>query len=341
MRPSATLAKFESYIYNTARRHLSERGYVELFPPRVVRASGACENIDTLFTVAGAGDERWWQAADGSKLPAYLAQTGQLYLEALVPELGKTYCVGQSFRAEPATDNRHLSEFTMVEIEFSGGFEQLLHEIQEYVKALADSVVSRRDLATHEWGLTESTINRLRGLVRTFPRITYDEAIAMLAQQGENIKWGDDISSAREQKLVQTFGNQPLFITHFPDPMWPEHKNLEVEKFFNMLPDANTPGRVLSCDLILPFAGESVGAAARVHDPVVMKDRLVNSKMFRRLLAKGGSIDDFAWYLERVAEKSVPHAGCGFGMARILQWLRGADSVTDSVTFPSNRARLI
>lgn len=341
MRPSATLAQFESHIYTTARRHLAERGYIELFPPRVVRASGACENIDTLFTVAGAGDDHWWRSSDDKPLPAYLAQTGQLYLEALVPELGKTYCVGQSFRAEPATDNRHLSEFTMVEIEFAGGFEQLLHEIQEYIKALADSIVSRQDVAISDWGLTENTIDRLRSLVRTFPRVTYDQAITMLQGQDKNIKWGDDINSAHERQLVATFGNQPLFITHFPDPMWPEHKNLEVEKFFNMLPDANTPGRVLSADLILPFAGESVGAAARVHDAVVMKERLINSKMFRRLLAKGGSIDDFTWYLERVAEKSVPHAGCGFGMARILQWLRGADSVTDSVTFPSNRARLI
>jgi asparaginyl-tRNA synthetase len=297
----------------------------------MVRASGACENVDTLFEVAGQGEQFWWRDEKMyNSLPAYLAQTGQLYLEAYVPDLEKVYCVGPSFRAEPAIDGRHLSEFMMIEIEFAGGFEDLLQEIEGFIKAIGKRVY-RVTGAEH-----------LSDFSKPFSRLTYDQAIEKLKEIGEDINWGDDINSAREKKLVEKMGNGPLFITHFPDPMHPEGQGIEVEKFFNMLPDPDHPGRVLSSDLILPFAGESVGAAARVHIPEVMKDRLMKSNMFKRLQEKGGSLEDFRWYLDRLEQRgSVPHAGCGFGMARILQWLHGGDDITQAVTFPCSRVSLI
>jgi aspartyl/asparaginyl-tRNA synthetase len=59
------------------------------------------------------------------------------------------------------------------------------------------------------------------------------------------------------------------------------------------------------------------------------------------LIKKGGSLDDFAWYLERVKEKSLPHSGCGFGIARILKFIRGEGDIKKVVTFPSNQESII
>jgi aspartyl/asparaginyl-tRNA synthetase len=78
--------------------------------------------------------------------------------------------------------------------------------------------------------------------------------------------------------------------------------------------------------LILPFGGEAVGAAQRVHKFKELKWRLENSRMFKRLKNKGGGINDFSWYLKKV-KKSVPHAGCGFGIARILKFIRGKKDI--------------
>ena len=136
-------------------------------------------------------------------------------------------------------------------------------------------------------------------------------------------------------------GGVPLFITRFPDPMVDFGKTIEVEKFFNMLPDPENSGRVLSCDLILPFAGESVGAAARVHLPDILEQRLKGSRMFKRLVEKGGDISDFQWYIDQVKKASVPHAGCGFGLARIVQWALATDDIRHSVAFPANRMQLV
>jgi len=337
---SFSTAKLEHYAMKFARRYLDDHGFFEMFPPRIVRASGACENIDTLFEVAMDGQMDWFKP-EGKSSHAYLAQTGQLYLEAFVPELNKTYCVGSSFRAEPKVDERHLTEFTLLEIEFVGNFDQLLRHIEGVIQAMVHGIISLPASEIKDSGLLDR-VQKLSILPHKFKKISYDEAIAKLQELGETIHWGDDISSAHEKRLLTEIDNQPLFIVRYPDPIFKRDKEIEVEKFFNMIPDHENAGRVLSADLILPFGGESVGAAARVYQSAEMIDRLKNSKMFARLVEKGGSLDDFKWYINNLEEKgSLPHAGCGFGVARILQWLLGKNSIIDSVTFPSNRGHII
>ncbi len=321
-------------MFSHARHHLEDEGYVEIHVPRVVRASGACENVNTLFEVSNEKNFAWF----GSQ--SYLAQTGQLYLEALVPTVGKVYCAGPSFRAENAVDNRHLTEFQMIEIELPSNFDGLLREIEGVVSAIARGMVS--DHAAGKLTLSEESNERLRDCPQVFPKVTYDEAIDILKESGERIEWGDDISSTREKMLLEHFGEKPLFITRYPDPHWDHGKEIEVEKFFNMLPDPDYKGRVLSADLILPYGGEAVGSAARVHRADVMVSRLKRSRMFKRLLALGGSLDDFRWYTDILEKQgSIPHAGCGFGMARIAQWILGTTDIREAVVFPSNRASLI
>ena len=125
-----------SQILKAGRESLEKRGYTEMVVPRIVRATGACENVNTLFEVAVNKDFNFFNSQ------AYLAQTGQLYLEAYVPKLERVYCCGPSFRAEGSVDNRHLTEFMMMEIEFAGDFDNLLAEIEFFVKDIAESVVA-------------------------------------------------------------------------------------------------------------------------------------------------------------------------------------------------------
>lgn len=334
MKNKLPIAILEAQVFKSARGYLEREGFVEIFPPRIVRASGACENVNTLFEVSSQKDFNWF--GHPKKHQAYLAQTGQLYLEAFVPYVGKVYCVGPSFRAETGNDNRHLIEFQMVEIEFAGNFNELLGHIESFIYAIVQDLVKFPIEKQKQMGLQESDIIRLAKTPPVFPKLTYTEAIQRL-----NLNWGDDIDSKKEAELTAQFNDLPIFITRYPDPMWDHGKQIEVEKFFNMLPDPQNPGLVLSADLILPISGEAVGSAARVDDLKTLLYRLSSSRMYKRLLDMGGSIDDFKWYIERSKENMVPHAGCGFGMSRILRWISGTDDIKKAVAFASNQHHII
>ena len=322
--------------------HLRDRGFLRVTVPRIVPASGACENVDTLFEIAVNGDPRWFQ---GGHKRSYFAQTGQLYLESLLGEGGlpKFYCVGPSARAEASVDNRHLTEFEMIEIEFRGSFEELLSEIEMFIGALVKSIQAIPENELPAYSLP-ADLKHLENHPEVFPKIKYKDAIAELG-----LPWGIDISSSQEQQLIANHGNCPILITHFPNPMSEKMQLLfdyKVEKlaikFFNMIPDPENPDYVLSCDCIVPFGGECVGSAARVHNAKEFKNRLMASPMFKRLKEKDTYAEEgFAWYLGMLEKcPSVPHAGCGFGMSRIFQYLLAESDITKVVVLPSNRARL-
>jgi asparaginyl-tRNA synthetase len=334
MQEKIITAKLENQVIGSMKNWLHEAGFFEIFPPKIVRASGACENVDTLFEIGVSGNMHWFCPQNPHK--AYLSQTAQLYLEAFVPYLKKVYSVGPSFRAEEGADNRHLTEFMMMEIEFSEKFETLLSCIEKIIYKVVEDVLKLPLKKQKELGFSKEDVKRLKTIKPIFPKITYEQAVENLG-----ISYGDDISRQNEQTLMAQLGNHPFFITHFPNPLFDHGKEIEVEKFFNMIPDPKNPKRVLSADLILPFGGEAVGAAQRVHNPEELKQRLKNSRMFKRLREKGGRLDDFGWYLEKIEKKSVPHSGCGFGIGRILKFLRGREDIRSVLTFPSNQECVI
>jgi len=331
MREKSNIARLEGQVIKSMRNWLEETGFFEIFPPKIVRASGACENIDTLFEVGVNGNNQWFNPKHPCR--AYLSQTAQLYLEALTPYLKKVYSIGPSFRAEEGNDNRHLTEFTMLEIEFAGGFETLLEYIERIIFRAAKDLLNLPTAIKDGLNINQGYLEKLK---LPFPRITYDEAVKLL-----DLSFGDDISSKNEQKLIQKLGNQPVFITRFPNPLYDHGKEITVEKFFNMIPDPENQARVLSADLILPFGGEAVGAAQRVHKFEELKWRLKNSRMFKRLKEKGGELSDFNWYFQRIKEKSIPHSGCGFGMGRIMKFLTGEENIKRVITFPCNQVNII
>jgi asparaginyl-tRNA synthetase len=172
-------------------------------------------------------------------------------------------------------------------------------------------------------------IERLRRVKQPFQRMTYTKAVEMLSDL--EIQWGDDLKSNHEKLLVTLTGNQPLFITHYP-------KNI---KFFNMKENDESSAVVNSADLLMPSSGEAVGAAEREYRHEKLRERLLNSSMFKQLVEKGGSIDDFKWYLEFYENSGVPHSGCGIGLNRITQFVLGTDDIRATTAFPMNRESIL
>ena len=308
------VTKIESELLRGARKYLEEKNFVEVTVPHLTRATGACENIDTLFGLDFFGET------------AYLSQTGQLYLESLIPLLGNVYCIGSSYRAEPSVDGRHLTEFTLIEIELPTDLEGLMNHIEGLVHSM---VTTARDGASKEFEILGIDTKHLKDFPKEFHKITYTDAVKLLKDHG--VKWGDDLKSNHEKFLTEHFGG-PVFISHYPKAI----------KFFNMKENAHDPKVVNSTDLLMPGVGESVGAAEREHVFESVHRRLAESPMLRQLEKRGGSIKDFGWYLEYMKENgNVQHSGCGIGLNRVTQFVLSSDDIRTTTPYPQNRESLM
>ena len=297
-----------------ARSYVESEGFVAVHNmPHLVGITGACENIDTLFKTDFFGKQ------------AYLTQTGQLYLELMTPHLKRVYCEIQSFRAEPAVDDRHLCQFSLFEIEHQGNLNELIGHISAIVRSMTTRVVEECSDVLELFG---RDIDDLRDL--QFGCMTYERAVNYLKPEFPDLQFGDDLKAHHERVLADKLG--PMFLTHFPLPI----------KFFNMRQNEMDPRVVNSTDLILPLAGESAGAAEREFKHARLEERLKSSPMYRRLIELGGSDEDFAWYLDAHKDKDVPlHSGAGIGCARVAQFILGAKDIRDAVPFVITRHNLL
>lgn len=310
----ALVARVESALIRGADDYFREQGFVWVpSVPHIVSITGACENIDTLYSFDYHGHE------------AFLTQTGQTALEEMTQELEKVCTTIHSFRKEEVVDNRHLTEFPLVEFEFryepekEDGFDLLLENIENTIYSMVKNVVKTEKESLEKLGVD---YERLENLKKSFNRISYTKAVEILG-----IKWGEDLKSEHESKLMAEFGDKPLFITRYPEEI----------KFFNMQPNRNNLKIVNSADLLLPPGGEAVGSAVREHDYDVLIDRLDKSEMMRLLRARGKDIKDFESYLNLIKDNPVPHAGCGIGLNRVTQYVLNEKDIRKVTPYPMNK----
>jgi asparaginyl-tRNA synthetase len=298
-----------------ARKYLRHNGFMWLEVPMMTKITGACENVDTLYSLDHFGTE------------TYLAQTGQLYLEAKIPLHEKVWTIITSSRAEDAVDSRHLNQFQLVEFEHKGDFESMLKHIEGLVKSMIAEALDKNKKLLEELG----RLPELEAWVSApFARMSYTEAVEMLKGTKHEIEWGDDLTSKTEHYLVSKNGNRPLFVTHFPKKI----------KFFNMRQNDGDEDIVNSSDLIMPYSGESVGAAERENNYDRLVERLVESPMFKVLAKRGKTINDFKDYLDIIKKHPILHSGCGIGFNRISQSVLGADDIRVSANYPIQKGVL-
>ncbi|MEM7737978.1 MAG: asparagine--tRNA ligase, partial [Deinococcota bacterium] len=251
---------------------------------------------------------------------AYLSQSGQLYAEAGALAFGKVYTFGPAFRAEKSKTRKHLLEFWMIEPEVA----YLEHEgnikLQEdLVSYLVGRVLEKRKL---ELDMLERDVSRLEPTAQgDFPRLTYDEALKLLADKGEVLTWGEDFGAPHETLLGDSF-DRPVFVD-----MWPTKT-----KAFYMEPADGDPTRVKCDDLIGPEGyGELIGGSQRIHDYDLLKQRIEEH---------GLPLEAFDWYLDLRKYGSVPHSGFGIGLERTLAWICGVHHLREVIPFPRMLTRM-
>ncbi len=293
------ILRIRSEIIKAIRDFFDDRGFVMVDAPLLTPA--ACEGTTTLFET-DYFDEK-----------AFLAQSGQLYLEAAAMAFGRVYCFGPTFRAEKSKTRRHLMELWMVEPEVAYADHEDNMRLQENFV----SYVVQRVLEKHkpELEFLERDISRLENVVPPFPRITYDEAIRRLQQAGVDIQWGADFGGGDETILAEQF-DRPFCVEKYP---------AEVKAFY-MKPDPERPEVVLCDDLLAPEGyGEIIGGSQRIDDPDLLKQRMQEHELPE---------DVYAWYMDLRRYGSVPHSGFGLGLERTVAWICGLPHIRETIPFP-------
>ncbi len=250
--------------------------------------------------------------------PGYLSQTAQLYLEALIVPHERVYALTPSFRAEKSRTTRHLTEYLHLEVELAWCDLDGLLAFLERMFVYACTAVA--DRCPTELAALGRPPEELRAIRAPFERLTYARAIERLRAQGLPVEWGSDLGTAEERALTAE-SSAPLFVTHFPRDL----------KAFYMLQSDSEPPTVEAADLLGPEGyGELVGASCRE----TRIDRLTE-----RLRATGIDPAEYEWYLDLRRHGSVPHAGFGLGVERLLRWMLRREHIRDTTPFPRTPSR--
>ncbi|HWB42453.1 MAG TPA: asparagine--tRNA ligase [Gemmatimonadales bacterium] len=250
---------------------------------------------------------------------AYLAQTGQLYVEAAAAALGKVYCFGPTFRAEKSKTRRHLTEFWMVEPEVAFNDSDANMRLQE---SFVSYVVSRAlDRRKEELKELERDIAPLERVVAPFPRISYTDAVTSLNRLGSDIAWGSDLGGDDETLLAKEY-DRPVLVYNYPRQV----------KAFYMKENPEDPRTVLNNDCLAPEGyGEIIGGSQREDDC----DRLL-----ARIQEQGLDPEAYRWYLDLRRYGTFVHSGFGLGIERTVAWICGIPHIREAIAFPRQIHRL-
>jgi asparaginyl-tRNA synthetase len=282
-----------------------DRGFVRVDTPILSGAIG--ESAGTLFETDYFGEK------------AYLAQTGQLYVEAAAAAFRKVYCFGPTFRAEKSKTRRHLTEFWMVEPEVAfADSDDNMRLQEEFVSYLVRRVVENCE---EELTILERDPEALEPVVPPFPRVSYTDAIAFLQEKGHEIRWGEDLGAPDEAAISEEH-DRPVFVFNYP----------KEAKAFYMKENPDDPRTVLCNDLLAPEGyGEIIGGSQREDD----YDRLLE-----RIREEGLPEEPYGWYLDLRKYGSFPHSGFGLGIERTIAWITGRRHIREFIAFPRMINRL-
>jgi asparaginyl-tRNA synthetase len=324
----AAVARVRHAAARAIRRFFDERGFVELHAP-IITGSDA-EGAGALFRVTSydpaqaprtvEGTTDWTQDFFGKA--TYLTVSGQLEAEIGALALSKVYSFGPTFRAENSNTSRHLAEFWMVEpevafLDLDGNAALAEAFVREVLRELLERAAD--DLAFFDERIEKGVRASLEHVVATpFERMTYTEAVARLEKSGKSfefpVAWGHDLQSEHERWLTEEHVKRPVIVTNYPR---------EVKAFYMYLDDDERTVRAM--DVLVPRVGEIVGGSQREHRLDVLLRRMRESRIDPR---------DLDWYLDHRRHGSVPHAGFGLGLERLLLFATGMANVRDVIPFP-------
>ena len=294
-----------SHIIQAIYDFYQKEGFIKIDTP--IFTPNACEGTTTLFEVDYFGE------------PAFLSQSGQLYLEACLPSFNRVFDFAPVFRAEKSKTRRHLTEFWMTNAEAVFVEHQENMSIQEQlITHILNHILSN---CQQELDVLNRDLTPLEKIKAPFIRLDYIQVINELKKLGSDMKEGEDLGNDDETILMNHF-DQPVFVEKFPTAI----------KSFYMKKTEKDPNFVYCSDLLAPEGyGEVIGGSQREDDYDLLLDSIKTHKLPQK---------EFQWYLDQRKYGSVPHSGFGMGLERIVAWICGLHHVRETTPFPRMLNRL-
>ncbi|HAM35692.1 MAG TPA: asparagine--tRNA ligase [Elusimicrobia bacterium] len=299
-RKQAAIARVRHQVKRAISGFFDGDGFVQVDAP--IFTPSACEGTSNLFELEYFEEGK-----------AYLTQSGQLYMEAAAMALGKVYCFGPTFRAERSKTRRHLTEFWMVEPEvaycdLNGVMDLAERFLCHVVRHCLENC--REDLKE-----LERDASKLEKILPPFPRVSYDEAAAILKRKNVSFAWGDDFGAPQETAISEEF-DRPVMVHRYPADV----------KAFYMKRDPADEKLALCVDVLAPEGfGEIIGGGQRADDLSYLE-----AQIGKHGLPK----EAFEWYLDLRRYGSVPHGGFGLGVERTTAWICGTEHIRETIAFP-------
>jgi nondiscriminating aspartyl-tRNA synthetase len=303
---SLAIFKIREKAIFAVREFFNNEGFIEVTTPK--------------FSGAGAEGGADMFEFDYFGQKAYLSQSQQLYKQMLMAcGFEKIFEIGPSFRAEKSHTQRHITEFSHLDVEMSfiDSEEEVLTVEEKLLKYVLEYV---RKNCKKELTLLEKEIPMLKV---PLPRVPHEEAINLLQKAGVNIKQGEDIGTAEEKILGEAvekkYNSKAFFLTKFP---WKQ----EVCKFYWMRDGKYGRGADFE------FMGQELTTGSqREHRYDIL---------FKQIIEKGYSPKSFKSYLEPFKFGMPPHGGFGWGIDRMISYMLQIENIREVVLFPRDPDRL-
>ena len=295
---NSLMFKVQSCLVEAMRDYLYKQGFDEIHTPKLIGA--ASESGSDVFEV------KYFKGK------AFLAQSPQFYKQmAIAAGMEKVFEVGPVFRAENSNTNRHATEFTGFDLEFS-----YIDSYEDVMDLEEDILIAALKKVKEKYGNEIKNEYNMEVIVPTkpFPRIKLQDLYKELnSRYGYEIPTTDvgDMNSEAEKLAaryaMEVYGHEFIFITDFA----------KTKRAFYHMRENEVPQ---GYDLI--WRGTEITTGAQREHRYDVLCRQAEEK---------GLGEDVKFYLEFFKYGCPPHGGFGLGVDRLTMLLLGTSTLKETM----------
>lgn len=258
-----------------------------------------------------------------------LTVSAQLELETHLAQ-GSIWTMTRAVRGEPSQTTRHLTEFSMIELEqISADSQDIIDISTKFIKFSMQYALDncQEELEYLESYYKKPIFSRLSQFIQEdFAVITHAQVVTLCREQAEGTfvelpSYDADLGSEHEKFIADIYFKKPTIIRFYPKCV----KAFYMPVITETLEESHGVEHVDSFDIIVPDVGELVGGSQRIHK----YDDLIG-----RIHELGLDPEPLKFYTDLRKAGTVPHGGMGMGFERLIKFITCAESVKDCVAYP-------